>query len=142
MDSISPKSFLTNIPLFDGIAEASVSRLTAIKPVEFGAGRTVFAQGNRSSTMYVILSGAVDISSHAPASNSESLAARGPGEVIGELSLLDGQPHSADVVAISPTLVLPISAKELEALVASDPRFAMNLLRALASKLRLAAARL
>lgn len=91
--------------------------------------------------MYVILSGAVDISSSVSSSEPASLAARGPGEVIGELSLLDGQPHSADVLAIGPTMLLPINANELEALVSSDSRFAMNLLRALGSKLRLAAAR-
>src|SRR5262245_59004281 len=131
MESLSP-DLMMRIPLFEGIEDATLSRLAAIKPVEFQPGRMVFAQGSRSSTMYVILSGAVDISSHAPSSSAESLAARGPGEVSGELSLLDGQPHSANVVAIGPTLVLPISAKELDALVAADARFAMNLLRALA----------
>src|SRR5690349_9097984 len=101
----SPESAIKSIPLFEGIAEASVSKLASIEPIEFQPGRTVFAQGNSSSTMYVILSGAVDISRHAPSSSSASLAARGPGDVVGELSLLDGQPHSADVIAIGPTVV-------------------------------------
>jgi diguanylate cyclase (GGDEF)-like protein len=60
----------------------------------------------------------------------------GQGECLGELSLLDGQPVSADVVAVEPTTLLELDHVQVWSLIDSSATFARNLLRVLAGRVR------
>jgi CRP/FNR family cyclic AMP-dependent transcriptional regulator len=62
----------------------------------------------------------------------------GPGEIVGELALIDRAPRSADVVAVEPTTVVVLGAKAFDDHLASHPTFARNLLQLLAARFRAA----
>jgi CRP/FNR family transcriptional regulator, cyclic AMP receptor protein len=103
--------------------------------VRFRRGQALFTEGDLADRVFVIERGWVTITSIAPGGREIVLGLRGPGDVIGDLSALDGAPRSATALA----------AGEVEATVAAgsaltraltDATTAMELLRVLASRLR------
>ena len=60
----------------------------------------------------------------------------GPGEFFGELSVLDGLPRVAQVVALEPTRCLALASWDFERLCSSSPTLALAILRGLAARLR------
>jgi len=103
--------------------------------VQFRRGQALFTEGDVADRVFVIEHGWVTITSVSPGGREVVLALRGPGDIIGELSALDGAPRSATALA----------AAEVEATVTSgsvlirslgDPAAAMELLRVLANRLR------
>jgi CRP-like cAMP-binding protein len=105
------------------------------RPVRFRRGQALFTEGDLADRVFVIERGWVMITSVAPGGREIVLGLRGPGEIIGDLSALDGEPRSATAIA----------AGEVEATVASgsvliralsDASAAVELLRVLAIRLR------
>jgi len=105
------------------------------RPVRFRRGQAIFTQGDRAERVFVIERGWILITSIAAGGREIVLGLRGPGDVIGDLSVLDGAPRSATALAVGEVeaTVAPSSALT-RAL--SDAETAMDLLRVLASRLR------
>ena len=103
--------------------------------VRFRRGQALFIEGDLAERVFVIERGWVLITSIAPGGREIVLGLRGPGDVIGDLSALDGAPRSATALAAGEVeaTVAPSSAL-IRAL--SDTAAAMELLRVLASRLR------
>jgi CRP/FNR family transcriptional regulator, cyclic AMP receptor protein len=139
--NIRMMELLEPLPIFSGLNPAAVAIISRCRPVEVQAGRSLLAQEEVGSRMYVIVAGCVDIQGYYSSGEPIYLAQRGAGELIGELSLIDGKPHVADVVAASQCVLLPLDRAQFRDLVAADPRFALNVMTCLAGKLRQAAAR-
>lgn len=128
---------LDRIELFDGLEEPDVMEIAALFEVEEHPGGTrIFAAGDPSDEMWIVLSGEVRIE----VPGSGRVGTVGPGECLGETALLTRTPHSADAVAESPLQVAGIRARELEALVRRRPSTGVvlyrNLAQGLGSKLR------
>ena len=119
-------------PTGEGLAGALRA---AGRRVRFRRGQALFIEGDLADRVFVIETGWVLVSSVAPGGREIVLGLRGPGDVIGDLSALDGAPRSASALAASPVqaTVAPGSAL-LDAL--GDAAAAMELLRVLASRLR------
>ncbi len=64
------------------------------------------------------------------------IAHLGPGEFFGELSVLDGMPRTAQVIADGPTTCLALASWDFEAVVAEEPSVALAVMRGLARRLR------
>ena len=105
------------------------------RPARYRRGQALFTQGDRAERVFVIERGWVMITSVAPGGREIVLGLRGPGDLIGDLSALDGAPRSASAVAVGEVeaTVAPSSAL-IRAL--SDAATAMDLLRVLAGRLR------
>jgi diguanylate cyclase (GGDEF)-like protein len=82
----------------------------------------------------MILSG--ELSIHLEGPTSEAVARLGPGETVGELSVIDAAPASAYVVAAEPTRLLAVDEPKFWNLVNASHDFAINLLLSLAQRLR------
>jgi CRP/FNR family transcriptional regulator len=65
-----------------------------------------------------------------------TIATIGPGDFFGELSVLDGGPRVAQVIAAEPTVCLGLASWDLEAVIRDEPTVAMAILRTLATRLR------
>jgi EAL domain-containing protein (putative c-di-GMP-specific phosphodiesterase class I) len=112
----------TNTRLFDMSAPAgeisqsllAVSSLLAPRtgPVDFMAGVRIFEQGEPSDCAYMIESGYVEVSSTVN-SMKNVLATLGPGEIFGEMALIDGQLRSATATALHETRLISISREQL-----------------------------
>ena len=103
----------------------------------FGPGQVIVKQGQVGNGLYIVVSGEVRI-----VAGDDELARLGPGEAIGELSVIDQQPRVASAVAAGDTTCLALASWDLIAMLEQEPSLAMNLLRELAGRLRRADARM
>jgi CRP-like cAMP-binding protein len=103
--------------------------------VQFRRGQALFTQGDRAERVFVIERGWVMISSIAPGAREIVLGLRGPGDVIGELSALDGEPRSATALAVGEVEATVAPASVL-ARALQDADTANELIRVLAVRLR------
>jgi len=94
---------LAQIPLFAGIAPGAVERLERFMArFEIASGERLFRQGDQSSRMHVIEHGRLELQVELPAGQTPALAELGPGELLGETSLLGGGRRTATGVAREP----------------------------------------
>lgn len=97
------------------------------------SGDCLLKAGSANASLFIVVDGAVDVL--LPGVDT-ALVRLGPGECVGELSLIDGQAVSADVVAAAPTAVLELAQDDVWALIDASATFARNLLRVLAGRVR------
>ncbi len=108
----------------------------------FAAGSTLFSQGDTGVGLYVIKSGQVRILQAANPDRAEKeLDVLSPGDVLGEMALLDDQPRSASAVAIDDVSVLLLPVWEFRSILRGHPEIAVKLLSVLSRRLRKAEAR-
>lgn len=125
-------AWLREVPLFRGGAEPSLAALAArTSEVTFEPGQTIVQQGQVGNGLFVLVAGTARVTT-----GDTELAHLGPGDVIGELSVIDQEPRVATVMADAPVTCLALASWDLLALVDSDPQLARNLLAELARRLR------
>lgn len=111
--------------------------LACLRQRRFRRDETVFHQGDPGDALYVVASGRVKVLLPAPDSGEAAiLATLGPGEFFGELAMLDGEPHSASVIALEPTEALMLGRADFERLFDGQPSIRRSLVVALAGQLR------
>src|SRR5215510_14268194 len=98
---------------------------------EFQANSTIFAEGMLGDVMYVVLEGEVELWVR-----SEVLEVAGPGDIIGEMALIDAKPRSATARAKSDCRLVPVDERQFLFLVHEHPFFALHAMRVLADRLR------
>ena len=124
-------------PLFGDLAAADVA---AMRPLlhrrQFKAGAVVFQRGDPADDVYLIVSGQLRIS--VGSANGRELAFRvvGPGEMVGELGVLDGSRRSADLTALRDSVLLGLSRNALHDLLTTRPAMASGVIRFLCTRLR------
>ena len=104
--------------------------------VGFGAGQTIFSEGEPSTYTYRIIAGSVDIVVAGPDCKERRIASLGPDEVFGEMGIIDPAPRSATAVAREQTVCEAYTADEVIEMMSSDPAKAMDLLKSLIIRLR------
>jgi CRP-like cAMP-binding protein len=103
---------------------------------EYPAGQTIFAEGQPGYKMYVVIDGEVEIRARGQPINKV-----GPGELLGEMALIDSEPRSASAVALGPCRLAPVDEKRFLFMVSQTPFFALHVMRELVHKLRLITAK-
>ena len=123
---------LAATPLFADVDQAEMEMIAsrAIE-VAFEGGHVIARQGDIGTGFFVVVSGAVRI-----IRDGDEIARLGPGEFFGELSVLDGLPRVAQVVADGPTICLALASWDFEAVVEAQPKVAIAVMRVLARRLR------
>ena len=103
----------------------------------FASGERLMKQGEKAESMWVILTGKVSVvREHPDLAAPIPLATLGPGEVVGEMGLLDGDPRSATVTAAEATIAMEIPQNALSLLVAEHPDVYSALVKVLSRRLR------
>lgn len=130
---------LAQIPLFDTLAPEDLEALgNRMTERIFKAGEPVFAQGDEGSSMYVVLSGAVQI--FLPPKEKDEppviLKDARTGEYFGELSLFDDKPRSASVSATVDTTLLELTREDFGDHLSRSKNAAMTILAEMAERLR------
>jgi len=123
---------LAAVRLFDGVDETGIGRIAdVVLEVDFSPDRVIARQGEIGSGFFVITAGSARV-----VRDGERIADLGPGDFFGELSVLDGRPRVAQVIATEATTCLALSTWDFEAVVLDQPRVALAILRGLAGRLR------
>jgi CRP-like cAMP-binding protein len=102
----------------------------------YARGRALLLQEQMPDAVIVLRSGQVKVSRSTTTGREVVLAIRGPGELLGELAALDGQPRSASVVALEPVEALVLSPHAFRTFLAEHPAASMALLGMLTRRLR------
>lgn len=100
------------------------------------AGQVIFEKGDAGDSMMVVLSGRVRIGSYLPHGREAILNFLGPGEVLGEIAMLDGKPRSADAVAAEPTALYVLQRRELIPFFEAHPAVTLRIVEVLCERLR------
>jgi len=122
---------LRKSPLFAGFDDATLERLAEpFSEVEFPADQVMIEARTPGAGLFVICDGAVAV-------EAQGLQRElGPGDVIGEMGLLDNAPRSATVTALEDTETLELHATVMAVVVMQYPQVASALLRTLSRRLR------
>lgn len=99
------------------------------RPRRFRAGSTLMYEGQSGTEVMVLVSGRVKVAYLTEDGREVILDFRGPGELLGEMAVVDGTPRSNTVDAIEAVEALAMSAADFKALVASRPTLANQLLQ-------------
>ena len=102
----------------------------------FPRGQALFHEGGVSDRVVLLLQGRVKVSTVSDSGRETLLAFRGPGDLLGELSAIDGLPRSATVEAFERVEALVVPASEFRAFVASNADIAILLLQTLTRRIR------
>jgi CRP/FNR family transcriptional regulator, cyclic AMP receptor protein len=123
---------LAQMPLFSTCSRRQLSQVSAFTVAdELRSGSVLTRQGASGGIAYILASGQAEV-----LRGGQRLALLGPGDVVGELSLIDGKPRSATVKAVTDLEVLEIDARDLTRLLHKAPAVTLRLLAALADRLR------
>jgi len=125
---------LRNVRLFKGLDTAALRRIAAqTSPHSFPSGATVIDAdtSGRFGRLYVIASGTAQA-----LINDEAVATFGPNDYFGEMSVLDGSPRSATVVATSDLETYGLTSWNMRALLREEPDIALHVIETLAERLR------
>ncbi len=119
-------------PIFDAPMLASLREKLAHSTVmSFPEGVKIMQEGATGSAMYIVLDGKVAV-----AIGRKIVEKLGPGGVFGEMALVDNSPRTATAVARSDCELLAIDRDTLIKLVKSDPAVGMQMMRAVAGRIR------
>jgi CRP/FNR family transcriptional regulator, cyclic AMP receptor protein len=99
-------------------------------------GQIIFQKGDQGSYMVAVLSGRVRISDTSPDGREITLNMIDPGEVFGELALLDGKPRSADATALEECRLLQVERRHFLPYLISNHDLALRLIDVLCQRLR------
>jgi len=99
-------------------------------------GAPMFVEGEQSDRVLAILDGRVKVSLVTADGKEVLLAVRGPGDILGELAFIDGEPRSATATALDPVSSVVVSAADFTRFLESHPRVALLLLRMVSRRLR------
>jgi CRP-like cAMP-binding protein len=119
------------IVLRDGLRDADLIWLFRVgeeKIIE--SGSTLVREGHRTNEIFVVIRGRLSV--RQGNFESEHLATLGAGELIGEISFLEGSPASASIVAEQESVVLAVDHRMLNERIIEDVAFAARLYRAFA----------
>ena len=95
------------------------------------AGEVIFSVGDEAREFFVIRSGSVSVRLR-----NRTLGILGPGEIFGEMALIDSGPRSATVVADTDAVIVPVSEKQFLFMVSEAPYFGLSVMRVLVERLR------
>jgi CRP/FNR family transcriptional regulator, cyclic AMP receptor protein len=122
---------LSKVPLFANCSKRELARLLSLGRTEtVDAGHTLFVEGAPSSNLYVVLTGSAVVKK-----NGRRIARVGPGDVVGEISVILGGPRTATVQAETPIEWLVLDQASLRAAIDEVPGLGWHLLQSVAARL-------
>lgn len=137
MDRDQRKAFLTRHFGFDQLPAADVGHLAArARTRTCGADETIFSKGDPTTGMMAVISGRVQIRALSEDGKQLVLNTMGPGEMLGEIGVIDGGERTADAVAAEPTELLTIDRGSFLDVVTRNPEFCQSLMTLLCSRIR------
>ena len=123
---------LGQVPLFEGLSRRHLKRLADhADEISFREKETIIAEDQPGGSFFVIVEGEATVQQ-----GGRAIATVGPGEFFGEISLLDGGPRSATVVADTPVVAIRLFKSSFDRVVKEEPQVAGKILIVVARRLR------
>ena len=123
--------------LFSGLGPQVVERLSGCATIRnIKSGATIFLKDDPGTGLFAVSGGIVKIRVPSPDGREAVLNLVYPGEIFGEIALLDGQPRTADAVAMTDCELIAVDRRDFLALVREEPRIALSMITLLCARLR------
>jgi CRP/FNR family cyclic AMP-dependent transcriptional regulator len=127
----------TQLQLLKYLPDALRTEMTRrLRAIRASKGRTLVEKGSRSTDVFFLLEGRAEVLLYSSSGREVCVNNIRPGDMFGEIAVLDGEPRSASIVASSDLLMVAMSAKDFMACFESSPAAGVWLARRLASSVR------
>lgn len=124
--------FLKSIDLFRGLPGEELAQIAEIaEEVPISEGDLVFSDGDTGDALYIVVEGKVRVFK-----GEKTFAEFGERETFGEMSVLDSEPRSASVAALSETLLLKIGREEFKDILSERPEISLGIMKVLSRRIR------
>lgn len=128
---------LESTKLFSGLSQDEFARVRNVtREMAFTSGQQIFKEGDPGDGIYIVKNGLIQISAVLNAGERVVLTRLGPGELFGEMAVLDENPRSATALAEKPTELYFISRDELLRLLECIPKLSACFVREISRRLR------
>jgi CRP-like cAMP-binding protein len=125
-------ALLEQIPTFRGLSRRELTQVAGLTDeVEVPAGKRLATAGETGREFFVIIAGEAGVRT-----GGGRRVRLGPGDFIGEMSLLDGEPRSATVEALTPMRLLVISHRDFWRMLEAAPTITRKIMRTLVRRVR------
>ncbi len=132
-------TILRALPIFEMLDDANLVPLTRVAMLRAIARHTVVLHaGDRTDNIYFVLSGALKVQVSDEEGREVILSLLGPGELFGEMGVLDDHPRSATVLAVEPSELVVIGQTDFKRCLAENPDVSLFIMRSLTKRLRVA----
>jgi CRP/FNR family cyclic AMP-dependent transcriptional regulator len=123
--------------LFRGFEPAIIGRLVELSVTrQLARHEVLFRKGDEGGALFGVLEGAVRIAVGGPGVCEFVLNVMEPGDVFGEIALLDGLPRTADASAIVPSRLVEVRRRDFLALLEREPKLSTHIIELLCERLR------
>jgi CRP/FNR family transcriptional regulator len=137
MAAEEPLNLIARVPLFAELSRDELDRIAAVAvPRSFPKGVRVFHEGDHSDACYVVRAGDLRVTREHSDGRAIALATLGPGDIFGELAMLDGGTRSASVETLSDSELLGLPATDVRRVIADHGDIAAKLIVAITRRLR------
>jgi CRP/FNR family transcriptional regulator len=130
-------ALLRRVPLFSELSKRDLEQIASVAvPRSYPKGVRVFHEGDHSDACYIVRGGDLRVTREHPDGRAIALATLGPGDIFGELAMLDGEARSASVEALSECELLALPATDVRRLLRTSSEITVKLVVALTRRLR------
>jgi CRP-like cAMP-binding protein/galactitol-specific phosphotransferase system IIB component len=134
---IQISKILHNVPIFRMLGKESIDFIVErLKFKTYDANHNICKIGDPGDTMYIIISGAVDIIIQANDGNEQVVASSGSGDYFGEMALLTGEPRSATVRTTEPSEMFLLVQKDFDVILEKFPSISLSMSKVVSKRLR------
>ena len=134
---MSKTDHLRNVPIFTDLTDSDLTKIASkMVPRVYEKGQMILLEESMGETFFIITQGAVKVTRLSADGREVILAILGESDFFGEMSLLDGEGRSANIVANEDAQVLTLSRNDFLDCLESYPKIAIALLEELATRLR------
>jgi hypothetical protein len=127
---------LRTIPLFQDLSTADLRRLADLADERtFADGEVISFEGEIGDELHLVLAGTVAVTRGAGSVSASTVARRGPGDVVGEMSIITRNPRVASLIAEGDVRTIRIGRQEFESMIRERPDVSLAMMRVLADRL-------
>lgn len=131
------REMLANTPLFASVQTDLLDELAAkAKMVKVDARETLFSKGDPGDRLYLVAKGLIRIGVLSAEGREVTYGLIKPGQLFGEIAVLDGKERSADATAMEPTELIALERKDVHAFLHKHPVQALHLIEVLCERIR------
>lgn len=128
---------VARIPLFEGFPQRLLRKISACcVERSYQPGEVLCREGTAGLGLFFIVDGWVEVFGSARGGKERSLALLGPGEMFGEMTMLDGNPRSASVRSLQPVTCCMMPQWDFRRLLRAHPQIAVKMLPTLVARIR------
>lgn len=135
--AVNKSAVLRQHELFRELDKESCDQIAAYAKIrEFKEDATIFSKGDPGFCLFAVVRGKVLVTTSSSEGKSAVLNQFGPGDIFGEIALLDGRPRTGDATALADCCLLALERRDFIPILKKKPEIAIKLLEILSGRLR------